>query len=76
MRRPATKSKPTPMSTVVPVKARRRLPVWLVAVLLVLVKIAVYWPVTGYNFVNFDDPFYVSANGHVQGGLTWENIPP
>ncbi len=54
--------------------ARSRLPVWLMAAMLVLVMIAIYWPVTGYDFVNFDDPAYVSANAHVQAGLTWENI--
>ena len=48
--------------------------VWLVAGLLVLVTIALYWPVTGHDFVNLDDPEYVTANVHVQGGLTWESV--
>ena len=39
-----------------------------------LVTLALYWPATGYDFINFDDPAYVTANLHVQGGLTWENI--
>jgi tetratricopeptide (TPR) repeat protein len=32
--------------------------------------VAVYWPVTGFDFVNFDDPFYVTENPEVQPGLT------
>ena len=74
MRRPATKPKPAPMSAVVPVKARPRLPVWLMAGLLLLVTTAVYWPATGHGFVNFDDPVFVTENPHVQGGLTWAGV--
>jgi len=47
---------------------------WVVAGLLALVTLGLYWPVTGYDFVNFDDDFYVTANAQVQGGLTWEGI--
>jgi protein O-mannosyl-transferase len=42
--------------------------------LLVLLTMALYWPVTGYDFINFDDPGYVAANPHVQGGLTWQSM--
>lgn len=28
----------------------------------------------GYGFVNYDDPTYVTANPHVQGGLTWAGL--
>jgi len=41
---------------------------------LALVTIALYWPVTGHDFVNLDDPEYVTANVHVQGGLNWESV--
>jgi tetratricopeptide (TPR) repeat protein len=44
------------------------------AALLVLVTLALYWPVTGHDFVNYDDPDYVTANSHVQGGLNWQSI--
>ena len=54
--------------------AESRFPLWLITALLVLVTIGLYCPVIGYDFINFDDPEYVSANPHVQGGLTWENI--
>jgi len=51
-----------------------RYPVWLPAALLLLVTIFVYWPATSHNFVNYDDPYYVTSNVHVQTGLTWDNI--
>jgi Flp pilus assembly protein TadD len=74
MRRPATKSKPVPKRSSIKTEDRSHIPVWLIAVLLVLVTIALYWPATGYGFVNYDDDVYVTANAHVQHGLTWESI--
>ena len=53
---------------------RARFPAWLLAVLLALVTMSVYWPATGHDFVNYDDASYVTANVHVQTGLTWENL--
>jgi tetratricopeptide (TPR) repeat protein len=44
------------------------------AVILALFTFAVYLPVTHNDFVNYDDADYVTANKHVQGGLTWANI--
>ncbi len=49
-------------------------PAWLMAVLLPLVTIALYWPATGFDFVNYDDPLYVTANPQIQAGLTWEGL--
>lgn len=46
----------------------------LILLLLVGVTLAVYWPVTGYDFVNYDDPTYVSANAEVKSGLTTQGI--
>ncbi|MGO8742069.1 MAG: tetratricopeptide repeat protein [Limisphaerales bacterium] len=51
-----------------------RFPVWLMAALLVLVTIALYWPAMRYDFVSLDDPEYVTENPHVQGGLNWEGV--
>ena len=73
MRRPATNFKPAPTRTATPVMAGPRFPVWLMAVLLVLVTIALYWPATGHDFVNLDDNQYVLNNPHVTSGLTWQN---
>ncbi len=44
------------------------------AALLFLVTIALYWPATGFGFINFDDPNFVTSNIHVQGGLNWEAV--
>ena len=51
-----------------------RLPGWLMAALLVLMTMALYWPVTRCGFVNFDDGLYVTENAHIQNGLTWEGM--
>lgn len=41
---------------------------------LALAVLALYWPLTRYGFVNFDDDEYVTANPHVLGGLTADAI--
>jgi Flp pilus assembly protein TadD len=41
---------------------------------LVLAVLAVYWPVSQFGFVNYDDGGYVSRNPHVQAGLTLEGL--
>lgn len=43
-------------------------------VLLAVVTTAVYYPVVGHPFVNFDDPLYVVDNVHLKYGLSWETI--
>ena len=32
-----------------------------------------FWPLKNCDFVNFDDPDYVTSNPHVQDGLTWHS---
>ena len=73
MRSPATQSKPAPTIASAPVMAQSRFPVWLMAALLALVTMALYWPATGHDFVNYDDDEYVLDNTHVTSGLTWED---
>ncbi len=51
-----------------------RFPAWLIAALLALVTIGVYWPITHFDFINLDDPDYFSANRHVLSGLKWDNV--
>src|SRR5439155_19910820 len=46
----------------------------LVGLLLALATLAVFWPVARFDFVNYDDGDYVTANAHVQSGLKWENV--
>jgi tetratricopeptide (TPR) repeat protein len=45
-----------------------------ICLLLVLVTFAVFYRVSGYDFVNFDDDVYVTENPRVRSGLTAENI--
>jgi len=49
--------------------ARSLTPVW-IALGLVAITLLVYWQVTGFDFVTYDDPDFVTANPHVQAGLT------
>jgi protein O-mannosyl-transferase len=51
-----------------------RIPWWLLAVLLVLVTMALYWPATRCDFIVIDDAFNVTGNIPVRKGLTWEGI--
>ncbi len=44
-----------------------------ISILLVLANVLVYGQVIGFEFVNFDDAFYVE-NIHVKKGLTWEGL--
>ncbi|MCI0746899.1 MAG: tetratricopeptide repeat protein, partial [Verrucomicrobia subdivision 3 bacterium] len=44
------------------------------ALALVVVTMAAYWPVRGFEFNNFDDPDYVAQNETVQRGLTAEGV--
>src|ERR1035441_1582597 len=74
MRQPVTRSKPAPTWTATAAIARPRFPAWLLAVLLVLVTLALYWPATGFDFINYDDLGFVTSNVHVQGGLNWEGL--
>ncbi len=54
--------------------AGSRLPVWLMAAMLALVTLALYWPALRCDFLNYDDQDYVTENVHVQNGLNLENI--
>ena len=47
---------------------------WLLAVLLVLVTLAVYWPATRGGFIAYDDNLLVTENPQVQKGLTLEGM--
>ncbi len=35
---------------------------------------AVFWQVTNFDFVNFDDPIYVTENKHIKQGLNLETV--
>ncbi|MBI3875180.1 MAG: hypothetical protein HY300_04315, partial [Verrucomicrobia bacterium] len=46
----------------------------LVCLALVAGTLAAYWPVQHYDFINLDDPGYVTLNPMVQRGLTWAGV--
>lgn len=46
----------------------------LLSLLLVLGIVVVFWSVSGYEFINYDDDIYVTDNIHVRGGLSWEGV--
>lgn len=45
----------------------------LLCVLLAALTVAVYGQVASHQFINFDDPDYVTNNPHVTSGLSWSN---
>ncbi len=42
--------------------------------MLALAVLAAFWPALNCGFVNYDDPFYVTANWRVQSGLHWPAV--
>ncbi|MGA1868191.1 MAG: tetratricopeptide repeat protein [bacterium] len=46
----------------------------LVCVFLVIATLAIYWQVRNHEFINYDDPKYITNNKYVQRGLTSESI--
>lgn len=60
------------MSRALPDKGARSLAVALAAV--ALVALAAWQGVARNEFVNYDDPDYVTSNARVQRGLSWENV--
>jgi tetratricopeptide (TPR) repeat protein len=41
---------------------------------LILTTLVAYWQVRNCNFINYDDPLYVSENEHVRDGITRDGI--
>jgi protein O-mannosyl-transferase len=52
---------------------RKRQDLW-IGILLLIAVLAVYSPVRHFDFVNYDDPDYVTDNSHVREGLTASGI--
>ena len=38
------------------------------------ITLVTFWPVTGHEFINFDDPDYVTENPRVLTGLNWNSV--
>lgn len=47
---------------------------WGIAIALVVVTVAAYWPVRNFEFVTLDDVEYVTQKPWVQLGLTWDGL--
>lgn len=46
----------------------------LVYVFLIVATFAVYWQLTGYEFVDLDDSLYITNNPQLKAGLTGQNV--
>ena len=46
----------------------------LICLFIVIATLVVYNQVSHHSFVNYDDPYYITENVHVQKGLTVDNI--
>ena len=46
----------------------------LIGLVLVVVTVALYYPVNSHPFANYDDPDYVTDNFHVKSGLHWSTV--
>jgi tetratricopeptide (TPR) repeat protein len=62
------------LATNAPHATSRLAPKLLLGLALLVIVPVVFWPVGGCEFVNLDDPGYVTQNGNVQGGLTVQSI--
>lgn len=47
---------------------------WIIGVGLFVITMILYWPVTRFPFVNFDDQLYVYENSNVVSGISWDGI--
>jgi len=68
--------KPTPRAVPAPNHSKSdwiRRPAFL-GILLFVATLVVYLPAGHNDFVNYDDPDYVTSNDHVLSGLSWQNI--
>jgi protein O-mannosyl-transferase len=55
-------------------QARGRYLPLLIAIALTITVLVSYWGVLDNDFINYDDPGYVTENPHVKDGLTWDGI--
>jgi hypothetical protein len=47
---------------------------WILGILLIVVTVALYYPVSSHPFVNYDDNVYVTENAQLKSGLTWDTV--
>lgn len=46
----------------------------MLSTLLAAIIVAIYWPLTTHAFLNYDDPYFVYANPHVNSGVSMANF--
>lgn len=71
--RPGTKTRTLEPTASVPRRTLSIGPVW-VAVALIAINLLVFAPVRTFDFVSYDDPWYVTQNANVAGGLSWHAL--
>jgi tetratricopeptide (TPR) repeat protein len=74
LRKPAARFKPAPPTASAPVQTQSRFPVWLLAVLLGLLVLAVYGQTLRFEFINYDDDIQVYNVPQITNGLTLQGI--
>ena len=55
-------------------KNQNQIQALIVYIVLTVVTLAVFWQVNQFDFVNFDDPVYVTENSHIQSGITLDGF--
>ncbi len=48
--------------------------IYVFSLLLIILTVALYYPVKSHPFVNYDDDVYVTENLQVQSGLSWDTV--
>ena len=71
-RKKASRTVPAALKRELPASSRTESRV--LALLLIVATIAIYFPVTHHPFVNYDDSVYVLDNTHIKSGLDLETI--
>jgi tetratricopeptide (TPR) repeat protein len=46
----------------------------LICLFLAGITVVLFWPLTGHDFVSYDDGIYIIDNQHVNTGLSWVNV--
>src|SRR5438477_518141 len=47
---------------------------WLIGLLLAVITLTVYWPVRNHDFVDYDDPQFITHNVVIREGLTQSSV--
>lgn len=55
-------------------KKIKKSPTWFVYLMLIVITLAVFLQVCNFEFINYDDNWYVFNNNHIFTGLTWQNV--